>query len=255
MDSRQKRYEDLCHRVQIDYEARDRNLKGLKMRGCKECKEINLWTYWQGRGNMHPKLLLVGQDWWNLEDKYAKDILKNVKAINSGATYNCNEGMNPSCKTDENLIELFASLNCGYDDIFHKSYDDLFFTNICLGYRSKGASGGLKAEFINRDIGYFMDLVSILEPKVIICLGKETFKGVMRSFGISCNLDKVSYNNFISQNNPQSIVLENGSIVQVFAMAHCGAIGTMNRNRGALVGKDKLILQKKDWSAVKEYLI
>ncbi len=204
---------------------------------------------------MHPKLLLVGQDWWHLEDKFAHDVLENVKAINSGATYNCNEGMKPSCKTDENLIELFASLDYGYDDIFHKSYDDLFFTNICLGYRSKGASGGLKTEFINRDIGYFKNLVSILEPKVSICLEKETFKGVMRSFDIYCNMNNASYNEFISHNNPQSIVLENGRIVQVFAMAHCGAIGTMNRNRGTSVGKDKLILQKKDWSAVKKYLV
>lgn len=206
---------------------------------------------------MHPKLLLVGQDWGSLDYKYAKDIVENVRAINSGATYNCNEGMDASFKTDENLVKLFASLNCGYDDIFHNSYEDLFFTNICLGYRNEGTSGGAISEFINRDIGYFKELVSILEPKVIICLGKETFIGVMRSFGKdkSFNLSNVSYNKFISQNNPQSIALENGEIIPVFAMAHCGAVGTMNRNRGTLVGKDKLILQKKDWSAVKEYLV
>ena len=56
--------------------------------------------------------------------------------INSGATYNCNEGLDPYYKTDENLVELFASLDCGYDDVFHNAYEDLFFTNICLGYRN-----------------------------------------------------------------------------------------------------------------------
>ena len=174
MENRHSRYRDLCQRVKNDYKMREeceKNQKGLRLLGCSECEEINLWTYWQGRGNMYPKILLVGQDWWNLEDSYAQAIIKNVRAINSGATYNCNEGMNPACKTDENLIELFASLECGYDDLFHKPYKDLFFTNICLGYRSEGASGGLKTKYIDMDIKYFKELVEILEPRVIICLG------------------------------------------------------------------------------------
>ena len=101
---------------------------------------------------------------------------------------------------------------------FIRSYEDLFFTNICLGYRSQGASGKLKPEWIKKDIGYLKELIEILEPKVIICLAK-------------------------------------GKVVTVFAMAHCGAVGTMNRNRGALTGDDKLALQKKDWSAIKQYLV
>ena len=50
--------------------------------------------------------------------KYAQTVLDNVRVINSGATYNCNEGLDPYYKTDENLVELFASLDCGYDDVF-----------------------------------------------------------------------------------------------------------------------------------------
>lgn len=258
MESRQVRYKKLCQRVKADYEervAQEKNQEGLKMLWCPECEEINMWTYWQGRGNMHPKILVVGQDWWNLNDTYAQVVRKNVRAINAGAIYNCNEGMKPSCKTDENLIELFASLDCGYDDLFHTSYEDLFFTNICLGYRSQGASGKLKPEWIEKDIGYLKELIEILEPKVIICLGKETFKGVKKAFAIACDLNKISYNKFITQENPQRICFANGKVVPVFAMAHCGAVGTMNRNRGALTGDDKLALQKKDWSAIKQYLV
>ena len=32
---------------------------------CKECEEINLWTYWQGRNQLDADILLVGQDWGN----------------------------------------------------------------------------------------------------------------------------------------------------------------------------------------------
>ena len=257
MENRHSRYRDLCQRVKNDYKMREeceKKQKGLRLLGCSECEEINLWTYWQGRGNMYPKILLVGQDWWNLEDSYAQAIIKNVRAINSGATYNCNKGMNPACKTDENLIELFASLECGYDDLFHKSYKDLFFTNICLGYRSEGASGGLKTKYIDMDIKYFKELVEILEPRVIICLGKETFRGVRKAFHITCDLDQGSYNQFITKSNPHKITLENGKSIYIFAMAHCGAIGTINRNRGTLIGEDKLILQKKDWRLIRQYL-
>lgn len=90
---------------------------------------------------------------------------------------------------------------------------------------------------------------------MIICLGKETFKGVKKAFAIACDLNKISYNKFITQENPQRICFANGKVVPVFAMAHCGAVGTMNRNRGALTGDDKLALQKKDWSAIKQYLV
>jgi len=44
----------------------------------------------------------------------------------------------------------------------------------------------------------------------------------------------------------------------VFALAHCGAIGTMNRNRGnesdEKVKADRLFLQKKDWKRVEKYI-
>ena len=30
-------------------------------------EEHNLWTYWQGRGVRHPKIVVVGQDWGSVE--------------------------------------------------------------------------------------------------------------------------------------------------------------------------------------------
>lgn len=28
-----------------------------------ECEEINLWTYWHGKGSYSPNVVVVGQDW------------------------------------------------------------------------------------------------------------------------------------------------------------------------------------------------
>ncbi|MDD3137826.1 MAG: hypothetical protein PHX08_02495 [Lachnospiraceae bacterium] len=33
------------------------------LKWCPECKEINLWTYWQGKKNLQAEILLLGQDW------------------------------------------------------------------------------------------------------------------------------------------------------------------------------------------------
>lgn len=64
------------------------------------------------------------------------------------------------------------------------------------------------------------------------------------------------YNDFItSQDNPVEVSFPSGKKAFVFAEAHCGAMGTLNRKRledsGGTTG---LELQKKDWARIKEYL-
>ncbi len=109
-------------------------------------------------------------------------------------------------------------------------------------------------EIFREDSQYFNRLVNIIKPKVILCLGKSTFEAVIKAYNVNPKPKIKSYNAFIQSNdNPQKIVLENGQTVHVFALAHCGAIGTMNRNRGNHP-KDKLFLQKQDWRRIKPYL-
>ena len=62
---------------------------------------------------------------------------------------------------------------------------------------------------------------------------------------------KMSYNRVIeSEKNPVVVKLSDGMPVYVFALAHCGVMGTLNRNRGS---GDKLLLdrQKNDWARVR----
>jgi hypothetical protein len=65
-----------------------------------------------------------------------------------------------------------------------------------------------------------------------------------------------SYNAFIvGEENPVELTLSSGKRVFVFAEAHCGAMGTLNRNRlKDPDGAKDTELQKKDWQRIKQYL-
>ena len=68
------------------------------------------------------------------------------------------------------------------------------------------------------------------------------------------------FNRFLdSEKNDQDVSLNSGQPVRVYAVAHCGTIGTMNRNRGkkapdgsSLSSRD-LIIQKQDWDRINKY--
>lgn len=216
----------------------------------ENCEEINLWTYWQGRGNLNAKIMLVGQDWGSPTDA-SEQYMAQFAEINTG----CRSlyWLDGTSITDNNLIKLFSSL--GYDISSGAPWNsDLFFTNFVLGYRNKGFSGKFTSRWLNESKDFFFRLVNVIEPKVIICLGRHTFRGVMMAFGQKVRIE--NYNAYItSKDNPVVVTLSSGQKAYVFAEAHCGAMGTLNRNR--LKDPDRatgIDLQVKDWARIKEYL-
>ena len=60
--SKELQYQELIADVQKAYLSESREL-----RWCKECKEINLWAYWQGRGHLDADIMLVGQELTTME--------------------------------------------------------------------------------------------------------------------------------------------------------------------------------------------
>ena len=154
--------------------------------------------------------------------------------------------------TDIHLAELFKVLH--FDDIVGTKYDDLFFTNLVLGYRVKGSSGDCHQEWMKRDLKFFYRLVHILQPKVILCLGRNTFEGVLSAFGIDSPIMGLSYNSFIERRKPISIAVKGGASVIVFPLAHCGSLGTMNRNADYGKSSTDLTKQKEDWDYINKYL-
>lgn len=248
MDNKQRRYDQLIEKVKASYPSLDPEDKGKELRlyWCEDCEEINLWTYWQGRGNLDAQIMLVGQDWGCPWDNNYLPTMDQVRKANAGYEYDYLNN-NPS-PTDANLARLFSEL--GYD--IKTSCSGLFFTNFILGYRNKGLSGGYKKAWAEHDKGYFKELADIIEPKVILCLGRSTFEGVLSAFEVVLPSRVKSYNCFIESSiNPVAVTLESGETAYVFALAHCGAMGTLNRN-----GKKSTDLNKQleDWRKIAGYL-
>lgn len=223
------------------------------MRWCEDCREINLWTYWQG--SLDAKIMLVGQDWGSPWDEVSSPTMERIRRVNDGANdvffpVLTGKNVNP---TDSNLEKLFRVL--GYD--ITKKEPDLFFTNFILGYREHGTSGGFRQQWVRDDAPYFKRLAEIIEPETIICLGKNTFEGVI--YALTGKMERVrGFNRFLdSGGNHRAVSLPTGKPVRVYAVAHCGTIGTMNRNRGKKYedgsprsSKD-IAIQIQDWERIK----
>lgn len=251
MNTKEERYRALVEDARNDYISRPIvcNAKGVYLTWVEDCREINLWTYWQGIGNYDAKIMLVGQDWGFSDDE--SKVMRNIREINSGLRADYDYDFDKPSPTDDNLCKLFSVL--GYD--ITRRCKDLFFTNFVLGYRSKGCSGSLNHKWITADAPYFARLVNIIEPAVMICLGKATFDGVQ----LACTRETRrirSYNNFIeSEYNPVAIPLQSGKTSAAFAVAHCGKIGTMNRNRtGNHKSSQGLARQIEDWKRIRAYI-
>ena len=95
--SKEIQYQELIADVQKAYLSESREL-----RWCKECKEINLWAYWQGRGHLDADIMLVGQDWGCPWDTPSVATMKNVCDMNCGKAVSYMRG-NDSI-TDRNPI-------------------------------------------------------------------------------------------------------------------------------------------------------
>ena len=123
-----------------------------------------------------------------------------------------------------------------------------------LGYRNKGLSGHFKSRWLRENKDFFRRLANIIEPDIIICLGRTTFDGVMMAF--DKRIVMRSYNSFIvSDANPVPVHFASGKTAYVFAQAHCGAVGTLNRNRlKDPNGRKDTELQEQDWAKMKPYL-
>lgn len=223
---------------------------------CEDCEEINLWTYWQGRHHLSPKILLVGQDWGCPWAESVLSDMEQIRNINSGLTTTyINDCSNI---TDRNLSILFQELGYNINSCEEKN-SDLFFTNFVLGYRNKGISGNWNKQWAIDCETYFAELADILSPQIILCLGKETFESVCRSLGQNPPAEK-TYNALIeSEKIPLSATTRSGHTVKIFALAHCGALGTLNRNRqqnreGSKTEND-LEKQKADWRRIRKHLL
>lgn len=220
----------------------------VKLEKCPDCDEINLWSYWQGGiDHLDADILLVGQDWGDYDNEKITRLMNDIRSYNSGhikAVDYLKDSDNP---TDMNLCELFESIG----EPVGKKYinnTNVFFTNFVLCYREgeSGISGGFKQKWGNNCSPFFERLVRIIEPKIIICLGRAVYYNVLKTAKMKCQHGK--YNDIIT-GGPITADF-GGHSCKVFPVAHCGALGTANRNKGNTYS-EKLELQKQDWARIK----
>lgn len=97
---------------------------------------------------------------------------------------------------------------------------------------------------LQRDDEYFKRLWQILQPKIIICLGRMTYESVIHA--LCGSLPEIDiYNEYLNRHLYE--VIEN---TYIYPAAHCGALGTLNRNRGEHQRDKSLDLQIEDWKQI-----
>lgn len=237
-------------------------------------KEINLWTYWQGgrreNGSMSADVLLIGQDFGAVTEKgKIKPIYETcINNSKSASERYIKEITRNKTKyvTDNNLIDAFASL--GEEYRADKPNPKLFFTNLCLGYRSKEKiSGGDVSSQMRHDSIYLKELISILKPKVAICIGAKTYisaiTGLLEKESLKQIEDNIvelskSFNKVLDQGKNHMTIRYAERSCEIFAVGHTGFMGINNRKKHTHLlenhGKEAIDVMKNDWKAIKRYL-
>lgn len=219
MDKKKNRY------IELVEQRKSYNFKDLKnpsqiANGIYDNEvSINPWSLWQG--NLDAEILVIGQDWGD-ENYY----------LNNRGRDNDN---NP---TNKNLRDLFQVLNIDTGRPNNPNKDaSLFFTNAIMGIKQDGMSSNIKASWLKESaIMFLKPLIGIIEPKIIITLGANTFKAI-----------KYIYPGNMNQplRDLQSINPINVNEMKLFAFYHCGGLGLANR---------PLNEQKKDWEKINSFL-
>ena len=189
---------------------------------------LNPWNLWHG--NIDADILLIGQDWGDLE--YFK---KN---------FSTNWEQEKNSTTNKNLQKLFSCLGCDIglpDSTNHSQYFKrlpLYFTNAVLGIKSGGMAAPIKNNWFDEMGIYLIGLINIIQPKTIIVMGKIAYDLLQLAY------DLPTYKNAeetISNNGNHPLI--NGA--NLFSVAHCSGLGLVNRS---------MDLQRKDWLKINDLM-
>lgn len=185
--------------------------------------QIGPWSLWQG--NLNADIVVVGQDWGDLS------------YFSTWGGRDQPTG-NP---TNENLRELLKIVGIEIGKPRDQQDQVIFLTNLILCLKTGGLQGCVEDRwFANCASAFFRPLVEIINPRVIITLGKKTSESVLRLYGIA-----------YSKSVPFSSIVERApyalsNTISLFPVYHCGA-GSVNRNRS-------MLQQREDWLKIRKWL-
>lgn len=269
------KYIKLIEDVRAYYESGAPELRNIKnddalfdLEWCKELfQEINLWNFWQGKGKEKTEIMIVGQDFGNCDPKFLKELFKRSGNAESASQFYIDEIKHGKSPTDKNLIKLT-------NDSLGKEYSagmaankHLFFTNLCLGYRSVAKiSGGNMSAYLRHDSIYLKRLIGIKRPELIICLGADTYLAAIT--GLSDCYAQKDYEEYCKKinddfwslldqkDNHRDFITEDYTFT-VFGVSHTGSNGMINRKRLSKKHRGSNIksweLMTEDWKNIAEY--
>ena len=267
------KYDELISLARDYYEGNPPELKNIRndkslfdLEWCNGLsKEINLWNYWQGAAQDRVNVMIVGQDYGSVDRDLFSEVLNskkyNVKDVSK--MYIDRIQTDKNSQTDRMLIHLTKEgLGEEYSaDI--PANKNLFMTNLCLGYRvGGGLSGGEIFSCLKHDSIYFVELVKIKRPDVVIVLGANTYLAALT--GLSCagvDIDEyymkqvnTSFCTLLDNNKNKKVIKLDGCKFDMVGVAHTGSYGRMNRkrysekyNNSDIESKDIML---NDWKAI-----
>lgn len=272
-DIMDKRYRNLIDEAKEYYSSEAPELKNIvkndKLFDFKWCdwleQEINLWTYWQGAELETSEIMVIGQDFGTCYDPKNQAFYRylcesNDDYVKKSQAYISRIEADSKNKTDNNLLLLTAELGKNYCASIPANRM-LFFTNMCLGYRSgSGISGGNVSYYLKHDSVYIRELIRIKQPKVVICLGADTYFALLSCLSVDNNTLNLIATDFwtLLENADNFIDISLDKLdLRIYGVSHAGAYGLVNRKK--LTGhKDDnftgLDLMKSDWGRIGVYL-
>lgn len=178
--------------------------------------EIGPWSQWQG--NLDATLMIVGQDWGSVK-------FLESKFLGGGAE----DRSNP---TNKRLVQLLANENIDIDWKWRGRNSRLFFTNavLCLRSGASNMQGKPNKDWFKNCVSenFLREQIKIVNPKVVVGLGRLAFDSILRSFGLQSAFPSSITLSEIVQD--KSGVKLGTTRARAFAVYHCGAAG-WNINR------------------------
>src|SRR5439155_26930549 len=129
--------------------------------------KIGPWTKWHG--DLDATLMIVGQDWGGV-DYYVEHKGRELDT-------------NP---TNKNLVKLLFSIGIHIElPTKQGAVRRLFFTNAVLCLKEGRLLGPVKTACFNHcGTAFLSKQIEIVNPKVLVTLGHQAYKAVLRSYGL-----------------------------------------------------------------------
>lgn len=184
--------------------------------GVWECDYVS--PYSLSAHNVNADVLIILQDWCSADSFTGEICFQTLKL-----------GHTPSVRTNINLKKLL-------DEHFDLSLEDTYATNL-FPYVKKGQMNARipAGDLLKAANDFTLPIINIIRPKLVICLGKNSFNALRKS----CGLRSVS--NMNEAVNANFKYLES----TIFCQAHTGQLGQNNRNKG---GVNRVV---SDWELMK----